>query len=267
VIRFGEDAARELDTLTGGGADVETLRARESELLAEIGQRASELSTARREAAELLAREVETAIAELNMGRARFAVDITQTDSPDGVPFRDADGEQRTVAVDQTGADRVEFLIAPNAGEALKPLGRIASGGETARLMLALKSILSAADATQTLIFDEVDVGVGGRSAQVVGEKLWRLSDGHQVLVITHLPQIAAFAEAHFRIAKGERGGRVVSQVEAVDLDERIEELAEMLDGLPVTETSRRNAREMLDRVAAWKAARDGAPVAALPTR
>src|SRR5262249_45986308 len=158
--------------------------------------------------------------------------------------FEAPDGSVQTVAFDETGVDRVEFLLAPNAGEALKPLARVASGGEMARLMLALKSILSAADATPTLVFDEVDVGVGGRSGQVVGEKLWGLAGDHQVLVITHLPQIAAFANAHFRIAKGERGGRTVSQVRQIADDDRIDELAAMLDGEPVTEASRTNARQ-----------------------
>jgi DNA repair protein RecN (Recombination protein N) len=127
------------------------------------------------------------------MGRSRFVVSVTQRDEPHGLPIEPAEGGERTVAFDETGIDQVEFLLAPNAGEALRPLGRVASGGETARLMLALKSILAEADSTPTLVFDEVDVGVGGRSGQVVGEKLWALSGDHQVLVITHLAQIAAF--------------------------------------------------------------------------
>jgi DNA repair protein RecN (Recombination protein N) len=191
-------------------------------------------------------------MSELNMGRARFAVSVTQTDSADGVPFG-ADG--RRVAIEPTGADRVVFLLAPNAGETLKPVARVASGGETARLMLALKSILSAVDETPTLVFDEVDVGVGGRSGQVVGEKLWGLEDRHQVIVITHLPQIAAFAETHFRIAKTDTDGRVVSRVDRIADAERVDELAAMLDGLPVTTASRANAQTMLDRVEGWKAA------------
>lgn len=260
VIRFGDAAARDLEALTGGDADVEILREREAALLIEVGRRAAALSAAREVAGERLSRAVEAAIAELNMGRARFAVDRKRQPDPDGVPLPGADGEGQRVAVDVTGIDRIEFLIAPNAGEALKPLGRVASGGETARLMLALKSILSAADATPTLVFDEVDVGVGGRSGQVVGEKLWRLADEHQVLVITHLPQIAAFAEAHFRILKAERDGRVVSRVETIEADRRVEELAAMLDGLPVSDAARGNAREMLGRVERWKrGARDEA--------
>lgn len=263
VLAFGVTAARELEELTGGGASVEALREREADLLQDVGRRTSTLSTTRRRAGDELAAAVEVAIAELNMGRARFAVQITQVEDADGAPLVDEQGVKRRVAFDETGADRVELLIASNAGETLKPLGKVASGGETARLMLALKSILSTADATATLVFDEVDVGVGGRSGQVVGEKLWGLSDGHQVLVITHLPQIAAFADDHFRISKGERDGRVVSRVEPISEGERIDELAAMLDGLPVTEASRGNALEMLGRVEVWKDAHSRRPAAA----
>ncbi len=259
VIAAGEAAARELEAMTGGEGDLDSLRPRAEKLGVEIGRRAGELSGARVEAGERLARAVERAIAELNMGRARFAVALAQAADEAGVPW----GDGRTIAVDPTGADRVEFQIASNAGEALKPLGRVASGGETARLMLALKSILAEADATPTLVFDEVDVGVGGRSGQVVGEKLWRLADGHQVLVITHLPQIAAFAGAHYRIAKGEREGRVVSRVDPLSDEERIDELAAMLDGVPITEVARDNAREMMARVESWKSQREGVPEAA----
>ncbi len=253
VIDYGTAAANELGALVGGEQDIETLRQREGELLAELGVEASEISAARRSASERLASAVEAAIADLQMGSARFAVSITQETDPNGVPFVDETGDEKRVAIGATGGDRIEFLIAPNRGESLKPLGRIASGGETARLMLAMKSILSAADATPTLVFDEVDVGVGGRSGQVVGEKLWSLSGDHQVLVITHLPQIAAFATSHFRIAKREQDGRVTSDLAALDRDERIEELAAMLNGVPLTAASLENAREMAERVASWK--------------
>jgi DNA repair protein RecN (Recombination protein N) len=248
VIAHGESASRELDRLTGGEEGVEGLRERERALAEQIGQRAAALSCRRREAGDELAVAVERAIGELNMGRARFSVALQQVEDPNGVPFVLEGAPARTVAVDATGADRVEFLIAANVGEALKPLGRVASGGETARLMLAMKSILSAADATPTLVFDEVDVGVGGRSGQVVGEKLAALASGHQVLVISHLPQIAAYAGAHFRIAKDETDGRITSRIERLEESERIEELAVMLDGEPITEAARASAREMLRR-------------------
>ena len=253
VTAFGERAARELEELTGGDADVEHLRERVALLEREIGARASALSRRRADAGLRLARAVEATIAEMNMGRSRFVVRVAQREDPDGVPAADAHGTTRTVAVDASGADEVVFLIAPNAGEALKPLARVASGGETARLMLALKSILSEADETPTLVFDEVDVGVGGRSGQVVGEKLWGLAHAHQVLVISHLAQIAAFADQHLRIAKGEAAGRVVSRVEPVTGDERLWELAAMLDGQPPTPASLRNAEAMAERVEQWK--------------
>jgi DNA repair protein RecN (Recombination protein N) len=248
ILAYAETAAAELERLTGGDEGVEILRGRELVLAEEIGRRATSLSCRRRAAGDELADAVERAIGELNMGRARFAVAIEQVDDPNGAPFGMDGTPHRSVAIDATGADRVEFLIAANAGEALKPLGRVASGGETARLMLAMKSILSAADATPTLVFDEVDVGVGGRSGQVVGEKLAALANGHQVVVISHLPQIAAHADAHFRIAKLEADGRTVSRIERLEAAERIEELAAMLDGEPITEAARASATEMLRR-------------------
>lgn len=263
VIAFGERAVEELAGIERSEERAEELRAREAALLAEVGRQAAALSAARRVAGERLAAAVEATIAELNMGRARFAVAIAQVDDPAGVPWADPEtGVTRRVAFDPRGVDRVEFLLAANAGEPLRPLARVASGGEMARLMLALKSILSEVDTTPTLVFDEVDVGVGGRSGQVVGEKLWGLTaNGHQVLCISHLPQIAAFADDHFRISKRQVGDRTVSNVEAIAGDERLDELAAMLDGAPITPASRANARAMLDRIAAWKA-RHGAGAA-----
>src|SRR5262249_22248880 len=159
---------------------------------------ASELAERRATAVEQLGADVESALADLNMGSTRFGVNLATSPDPEGLSV-DRYGPE-PVAFDQKGTERVEFRISANAGEAMKPLARVASGGETARLMLALKSILAAEDPTGTLVFDEIDMGVGGRSGQVVGEKLWRLTNGHQVIVITHLAQIAAFADAHFRI-------------------------------------------------------------------
>jgi DNA repair protein RecN (Recombination protein N) len=256
VIAFGESAARELDGFEGAEADVDALRAREAALREEAGRLASDLSARRRAAGTQLAEAVEHSIAELNMGRSVFEVRIVQQEDAGGVPFVGENGAERLVAIDASGADRVEFLLAANPGEAPKPLARVASGGETARLMLALKSILSDADETPTLVFDEVDVGVGGRSGQVVGEKLWGLSSGHQVVVITHLPQIAAFADAHFRIAKGFEDGRTISRVEPLAGEERLDEVAAMLDGVPVTAAARRNAEAMVERADAWKRGR-----------
>jgi DNA repair protein RecN (Recombination protein N) len=163
----------------------------------------------------------------------------------------------RRLAFDGKGFDRVEFLVSLNPGEPPKPLQKVASGGETSRLMLALKSILAAADAIPTLIFDEVDVGVGGRSGQVVGEKLWQLTNQgeHQVICITHLPQIAAFGDEHYNIVKEIEGEHTATLVHRLTEPERVEELAAMLGGVPVTEINRLSAREMLKEISAWKKA------------
>jgi len=256
VLAFGEDAAAELAGIAGGEARAEQLRTEEDALLTRIGKIAGVLSKARAEASRRLSKEIEARIAHLAMGRTRFTVYQVQEDDPDGVPATGEDGTPRRLAFDAKGVDRIEFLIAPNAGESPKPLAKVASGGETARLMLALKSVLAAADTTPTLVFDEVDVGIGGRSGQVVGETLWGLTGRHQVLCITHLAQVAAFADGHFRITKREVGGRTLSGVDSIEGDERIEELAAMLDtaGGETTTAARASARDLANRAAAWKA-------------
>lgn len=250
VLAFADDAAVELESLTGSEMSAEALAEREAALATAAGALAAELSGKRQEAGTALAAGVERAIAELRMGRAAFAVQIEQRPDPAGIPVHLAGSDQTVLAAEATGVDHVTFLIAPNAGEGLKPLARIASGGETARLMLALKSILSDVDETPTLVFDEIDVGVGGRSGQVVGEMLAGLVEHHQVIVITHLAQIAAFADRHFRIAKIEEDGRVVSTIGHLTYREREEELAAMLDGLPLTPGALETARSMLERAA-----------------
>jgi DNA repair protein RecN (Recombination protein N) len=253
VMAYAEDIQREIEAIEGGEQDIEALRVAEADARETLAERAAALSSQRRDAALTLAQRVEQAIAELNMGRAHFEVRFERTPDPDGVLI---EGEH--VAVDATGIDRVIFYLAANAGEELRPLARVASGGETARLMLALKSILSDADETPILVFDEVDVGVGGRSGQVVGEKLWSLTDRHQAIVISHLPQIAAFADQHVILIKSEIEGRTHTTARAIDGADRIEELAAMLDGQPPTPESRANATALLERVNAWKATSRG---------
>jgi DNA repair protein RecN (Recombination protein N) len=255
VLDHARSAAEELERLTGSATDAESLSARADALAREVGALAEDLSRKRAIAAVSLAADVEASIAQLHMGNAAFEVALERVEDPGGVPIASDDGSIATYAVEASGIDRVTFLIAPNAGEGLKPLNRIASGGETARLMLALKSILSHADQTPTLVFDEIDVGVGGRSGQAVGEKLRGLAETHQVITITHLPQIASLAEAHFQIAKDEVAGRVVSTVTELEGDDRTYELAAMLDGLPVSKSSLKTAEEMLRRSAARHAA------------
>ena len=245
ILAFRDRAQAELEELSGASFDREALAKREAAIAASLAEHAEGLSRKRADVAQELGGRIVQSIAELRMGNSHVQIDVRQRDEANGLPLSDG----RVVHVDETGIDEIEFLIAPNVGETLRPLGRIASGGETARIMLAVKSILSEVDETPTLVFDEIDVGVGGRSGQVVGEKLWSLTGGHQVIVITHLPQIAAFGDTHFRIAKATSHGRVVSAVEELDPETRQHEIAAMLDGVPVTNESLANAAAMMQRV------------------
>jgi DNA repair protein RecN (Recombination protein N) len=156
-----------------------------------------------------------------------------------------ADG--RRLAFDSNGLEKVEFLVAPNPGEGLKPLVKIASGGETSRLMLAIKNVLARADQVPTLIFDEIDQGIGGRVGGVVGRKLWNLARQHQVLCVTHLPQLAAYGEQHLRVQKSVHDGRTTTQVQALAGEQRLLELAQMMG--EVSEGTRRSAQELLEAV------------------
>jgi DNA repair protein RecN (Recombination protein N) len=175
------------------------------------------------------------------MARARFAVQITWQHDPSGARVSGEDAQRAgeregRYAFDTHGLDQVSFLVSANPGEPLKPLARVASGGETSRLMLALKTVLGRADETPTLIFDEIDMGIGGRVGGTVGRKLWGLTaarDGeavrHQVLCITHLPQLAAYGDTHFHVAKHVAGDRTLAAVECLAGDPRVVELARML--------------------------------------
>ena len=216
------------------------------------GVLAGTLAARRMAAAVELQMAVEVELADLNMRGTRFVTQIERSDDPAGLPV-EIDGRPRTLAFDATGVDRVEFLIAPNPGEVPKGLGRIASGGELARVALALKTALSRVDRRATLIFDEVDTGVGGRSASVVGEKLWGLTSEHQVLCVTHMPQVAAYADAHLVVAKGADEGASRVEVRSLERHERVGELAVMLGGDLGGQGARRNARELLDGARARK--------------
>jgi DNA repair protein RecN (Recombination protein N) len=157
--------------------------------------------------------------------------------------------------LDESGGDSVSYLLAPNPGEPPRPLAKIASGGELSRVALAHKSVLAAADATPTLIFDEVDAGIGGRSADPVGRLLWRLARDHQVVCVTHLPQIAAHADGHLRIEKREREGRTVTEITRLDDGERRHELAQMLGGTQGAQATLAAADELLARAREARAA------------
>lgn len=247
ILTFAESATRELDGLMNREERVAELQAREEQLRDHIGELAAALSRRRQAAGAELSHAMEQQLDELNMRKARFETRIDQRSDEGGVPV----GKQR-FAFGATGIDQVEFLIAPNPGEPFKPLAKTASGGETSRLMLALKTILSDADAVPILIFDEIDSGISGRSGQVVGEKLWGLGQSHQVLCITHLPQIAALGDRHFQVAKSLRGDRTTTEVMALAGSAQVDELAQMLGGAATT-ASRANARELLSRASEWK--------------
>ncbi|HIC88717.1 MAG TPA: DNA repair protein RecN, partial [Anaerolineae bacterium] len=233
ILAFGEAAQAELDQISHAEERLVELESEEERLLREIGELGEQLSLARQEAAERLSAAVEAELADLRMDKARFGVKITQREDPSGAYV----GERR-LAFDRTGIDRVEFLVSANPGEPLRPLARVASGGEASRLMLALKTVLSHADAIPTLIFDEIDVGIGGRVGGVVGRKMWLLSRAQnmnqasrvqrQVLCVTHLPQLAAYGDLHYHISKKEREGRTVTQAARLDSEARIAELTAM---------------------------------------
>lgn len=265
IVAFGQQAQQEMDELGDWELKTADLEQQEEALLRQIGALAAEVSAQRMIAGEQMARQIEQELADLRMSRARVGVAVTQAASPAGVILPD----QRRVAFDATGVDHVEFLVSANPGEPLKPLAKVASGGETARLMLALKSVLTHADATPTLIFDEIDQGIGGRIGAVVGQKLWMLTgqvtkpdltDGaphvkHQVLCITHLPQLAAFGDQHYTVNKAVRvvqgDERTTTVVQELDFANRIEELMQMLGAN--TDAGRQSVEEMMREVATVK--------------
>ena len=230
LLTAAEKAEAELRTLENSGTRTAELEAEQETFLRRIGRMAGTLSQKRRLAAEQLSAAVETHLADLKMEGARFGVDFQTQDTPAGA-ILSLDGEERRLAFDQTGIDQVEFLISANPGEPLKPMARVASGGETARLMLALKTALAQVDQTPTLIFDEIDQGIGGRVGDVVGRKLWGLAAeaNHQVVVVTHLPQLAGYGDVHFHVSKAVADGRTITHVDALDMAGRVRELAAML--------------------------------------
>jgi len=241
VQAYAHEARQKLEKITHAGERIEKLEKQEEELLQCMGKTAAGLSAQRQEAARALSQAVEGELSDLNMAQARFRVDFKRLSDPNGLPFN---GGER-VAFHSYGIDEVEFFIAPNPGEGFKPLVKIASGGETSRLMLALKNVLAHADIIPTLIFDEIDQGIGGRTGAVIGEKLWQLGRQHQVLCVTHLPQLAAFGDIHFRVGKQIEDGRTLTHVQKVEGQERLDELAQMLGS--ISEANRKAALQTLE--------------------
>jgi DNA repair protein RecN (Recombination protein N) len=241
-----EDAARELGELDRSGETRATLLAARAEALDVARQVARTLSERRTKAAVKLGRAIAAELASLGMGGARVEVQVERLgargEGTDATAL-EIDGAR----LSPTGIDRAELLIAPNRGEEARPLARIASGGELSRALLAIKRVLAGLSPAGMYVFDEVDSGVGGAVAETIGKKLRDVAKHHQVLCITHLPQIAVFADQHFHVQKDVVGGRTRSAVHALDAAGRLEEIARMLGGLKVTDKTRAAAAELLE--------------------
>jgi DNA repair protein RecN (Recombination protein N) len=236
AIEYGKTTRMQLENIANAAERIAELEKDEAAVLQEAKNSAQKLTEKRKTAAQLLGSAVESELADLSMPGARFSVSFDQ-------------GAQTTAANDQfteNGIDQVEFLIAPNPGEGVKPLVKIASGGETSRLMLALKNVLAGVDFVPTLVFDEIDQGIGGRVGFIVGEKLWHLGVNHQVMCVTHLSQLAAFGEQHFRVRKLIVDDRTLTEVEELDDTARIVELAQMTGSM--SESNLTAAQEMLSK-------------------
>lgn len=240
VMAYGADARKQLETITGAADRIASLTVEETKLLAQLAKQGAALTAKRKSAAAALGKGIEAELDDLKMAAAQFGVDFQVRADPNGAPLPDGS----RVAFDQNGLDRVEFLIAPNPGEGLKPLVKIASGGETSRLMLALKNVLAGADQVPSLIFDEIDQGIGGRVGMIVGQKLWNLARNHQVFCVTHLPQLAVFGEQHYQVQKVVDKGRTLTRVEKLDGEPRLLELSLMLG--EVGESTLRSAHELM---------------------
>lgn len=251
ILAHAERAREELETLEGAEERIQSLEAQIEKLEGELAQLGQELSQERAKAAERLCVGIERELGDLGMQGAGFRVDSQWKEDDAGLKVNG-----RSIAFGPSGLDHIEFLVAPNLGEGLKSLRKIASGGETSRLMLALKGVLARADHTPTLIFDEIDQGIGGRVGAVVGSKLWELGRTHQVLCITHLPQLAAHADAHIKVEKRVQGGRTRARAGFLEGEARVAELAVMLGA--ETETNRVSALELLQSA---QQAREGALV------
>lgn len=228
VFNYEMKARAELDELENADSNLQILQEETEKAKNEAFRFAKILHTEREEAAELLKQRLETELSQLDMPNIRFSAEL------------------QDAALSEKGTDTVRFLMSANIGETLKPLSKVASGGELSRIMLGMKNVLAEKDRIQTQIFDEVDSGVSGRAAQRVAEKLLSVSKGKQVLCVTHLPQIAAIADVHLLISKAVRDGRTYTSVSELDRSGRIEELSRIIGGSNITENTRKSAEDML---------------------
>lgn len=244
VIAHLESIEHELSEVENISDKINATEAKLSELHSQLAKLALKLSEKRDHTAINLAKKLEMELTTLKMSQTQFQVFLRTISAGDKAdPYLTIDGK----AIDETGIDCASFLIAPNVGEDLKPLAGIASGGELSRVVLALKAILAETESVETVVFDEVDAGIGGGVAEVVGKKLSFLARHHQVICITHLPQIAKFGDHHFKISKHVEQGRTITNIDPLGNEERIKEIARMLGGVEITRATIDHAREMLD--------------------
>jgi DNA repair protein RecN (Recombination protein N) len=238
AIQYGITSRAQLENIANAGERIAELEGLEKVSIEKAHQTGLVLSKKRKAAAQRLSKAVETELNDLSMSGARFLVNFAEMVLPT------ENGKQ--LRFSKTGLDEVEFYISPNPGEGLKPLVKIASGGETSRLMLALKNVLAGADYIPTLIFDEIDQGIGGRVGFVVGEKLWQLGRNHQVMCVTHLSQLAAFGDQHYKVRKQVVADRTTTEVDLLEETGRIVELAQMTGSM--SESNLNAAQEMLTK-------------------
>ncbi|MGZ3596527.1 MAG: DNA repair protein RecN [Syntrophales bacterium] len=236
VLQKRAQIEEELKAISSIDDEIERISKDLEELSPRLLEKARDLSKRRREAASVLKKAIEGEIHSLRMENASF--DVT---------FKAADDYQGPALFNPRGIDEVEFFLATNVGESLKPLNRIASGGELSRIMLALKNVLAKTGSVGTIIFDEVDSGIGGATAEDVGKKLKGVAKHHQILCITHLPQIACFGDRHYRVVKTVSGERTIASLDALSDKDRLDEIARMLGGTELTKKTREHAREMLE--------------------
>ena len=239
MLEFLQKCQNERDEIQFADEALERLEREREKALKEAKALARKLSGERKAAGEALALRIQEELAQLDMPKVRFQVEFSEISTENGL--------------NSDGMDQVRFLMSANVGEALKPIQKIASGGELARIMLCLKNVLAEGDAVGTLVFDEVDTGVSGRAAQKVAGKLAQVARHKQVLCVTHLPQIAAMADVHFSVEKGERGGRTYTAVEPLDRSRRQAELARLTSGDHITDASLASAGELLDGAEQYK--------------
>lgn len=240
ILAYAERIRSELHDLVHHEDNLTRLQQELAQLEQQLAREAVQLSNKRKSLANRLSKKIVEELSTLMMPRTRFQIDFQVQREEKGILLED-----ERVHVNETGIDRVEFLFSPNEGEPLRPLAKIASGGELSRTLLALKSVLSG-EGVDTLVFDEVDTGISGRAAQAVAEKMSIVSHENQVICVTHLPQVACMADSHFLIAKKQSKGRSQTTLTKLSEIDRIEELARMLSGAELTETTRKHAQEML---------------------